>query len=244
MPDGGKPGIKDLFHTIKKSPALMVTVIAGILIVGYILIKYGPSAKGGANTTTPDTQTALPTATSQGSYFPFQQNVIEPIVLQVTPGGGPTPAGGAVTSPPTGSASGGSPSPGTGITMPPPGGGGSTQGTSTIPSSDGHGGFFGLLGPNAKINTSNRTYTNAQGQQVPLPIPPNAKVVQGSQNRVWYTYNNQQYLLTSGNGPGSATPVQAPGSQFQSSSGGTVNQQNTQSTSNVTNTPSTVPAHA
>jgi hypothetical protein len=237
-----KPGIKDLVATIKKSPALMVTVIVGILIVGYILIKYGPSAKGGASTTTPDTAGGLARATSQGSYTPFTQDVIEPIVLQITPGASLTPAGGAVTSPPTGSASGGSPGPTTGITMPPPGGG-STQGTSTIPSTGESGGFFGLLGPNAKINTSNRTYTNAQGKQVPLPIPPNAKVVQGSQNRVWYVYNNQQYLLTSGNGPGSATPVQAPGSQFQAASGGTINQQNTQSTQNVTNSPSTIPAH-
>lgn len=244
MPDS-KPGIKDLFHTIRKSPALMVTVIAGILIVGYILIKYGPSAQGGASTSTPDTAGGLARATGGGSYTPFMQEVIEPIILQITPYGGPTPAGGTVSSP-TGGTTGTSPSPGTGITMPPPGGGTSTQGTSTIPSSEGHtqGGFFGLLGPNAQINTANKTYTNAQGQQVPLPIPPGAKVVQGSQNRVWYTYNNQQYLLTSGNGPGSATPVQAPGSQFQSASGGTTNQQNTQSSQNVTTSPSTIPAHA
>ena len=49
MPDreeepGGKPGFKDLVGLVKRSPALMITVIAGALLVGYLLIKYGPSA--------------------------------------------------------------------------------------------------------------------------------------------------------------------------------------------------------
>src|SRR5215470_13058205 len=99
MAEDSKPGIKDLLGTIKRSPALMVTVIAGIVIVGYILIKYGPSAQGGASTSTPDTAGGLARATSGGSYTPFTQDVIEPIVLQITPGAGPTPGGGTVTSP-------------------------------------------------------------------------------------------------------------------------------------------------
>lgn len=239
MAEDSKPGIKDLFHTIKKSPALMVTVIAGILIVGYILIKYGPSAQSGTSTTTPNTAGVLPNATSQGSYTPFTQDVIEPIVLQITPGAGPAPAGSAVTSPPTGSASGESPGPTTGITMPPPGGT-STIGQSTIPSSEGL--FYGILGPNAKINTQNRTYTNASGQQTPLPIPPNAKVVQGSDNRVWYTYNGNQYLLTSGTG-GPQSASYANGVPIGTANPGVITQTNSQ-TQNVTNTQSTIPAHA
>jgi hypothetical protein len=68
---GQKPGIKDLFGLIRKSPALMITVIAGILLVAYLLIKYGPSAASGtSNTQQPIGSTNLaPSVTSQGSYY-------------------------------------------------------------------------------------------------------------------------------------------------------------------------------
>lgn len=62
-------------------------------------------------------------------------------------------------------------------------------------------GYFGLLGKNIAVNFKNRTYKNAQGQDVPIPIPAGDKLVQGSQNRVWYTDAGGQHLLTSGVGP-------------------------------------------
>src|SRR5271157_2955545 len=62
-------------------------------------------------------------------------------------------------------------------------------------------GYLGLLGPNVAVNFKNSTYTNAQGQQVAIPIATGDKLVQGSQNRVWYTDSGGQHLLTSGVGP-------------------------------------------
>lgn len=218
-------GIKDLFSTIKKSPALMITAVVFIGIVLYLVIKKGP---GGAQTTTADTNTGL--NTGSGSYI---QPYIEPIVIQS--GGGPTPQM-AVSS-----GDGGAPSPTTGITMPPPSSGSPAGSGTTTNSSSGGGGFFGILGPNVGINVANKTYTNAQGKQVPLPIPSGAKVVQGSQNRVWYVYNNQQYLLTSGVGPPSAVAVYTPGAPFQPYNG-SINQQNSQQ-QNVTNTTATTNSH-
>lgn len=61
--------------------------------------------------------------------------------------------------------------------------------------------YLGLLGPNAAVNFQNRTYKNSAGQWVPIPIPASDKLVQGSQNRVWYTDAGGQHLLTSGVGP-------------------------------------------
>ena len=67
---GGKPGIKDLVGLIRKSPALMITVIAGILVVGYLLIKHGPGASSSQAAPAPGTSSALvPTVSSQGSYY-------------------------------------------------------------------------------------------------------------------------------------------------------------------------------
>src|SRR5271157_2191423 len=62
-------------------------------------------------------------------------------------------------------------------------------------------GYLGLLGPNVAVDFNNSTYTNAQGQQVAIPIATGDKLVQGSQNRVWYTDSGGQHLLTSGVGP-------------------------------------------
>lgn len=86
-------------------------------------------------------------------------------------------------------------------------------------------GFFGLIGANAKVNiaksglASDSTYVNAQGQTVPLSglISGTDKVVQGSNNRVWYTDSGGQHLLTSGSGPAidprTNTPYVAPPAQ-------------------------------
>ncbi len=86
--------------------------------------------------------------------------------------------------------------------------------TPNPPAQDPFSNFFGLLGKNASVNFQNRTYTNAQGQSVPIPIPTSDKLVQGSQGRVWYTDNGGQHLLTSGQGPAidprTNTPYVAP----------------------------------
>lgn len=68
-------------------------------------------------------------------------------------------------------------------------------------------GYAGLLGPNVAVNFGNKTYTDATGKSVPIPIASGDTLVQGSQNRVWYQDKGQQYLLTSGIGP----PVQPQG---------------------------------
>jgi hypothetical protein len=61
--------------------------------------------------------------------------------------------------------------------------------------------YLGLLGANAKVNFQNRTYVDSTGKSVPIPIGANDKLVQGSDNRVWYTNSGGQHLLTSGSGP-------------------------------------------
>lgn len=236
MADDHKPGFKDLFSTIKKSPALMVTFIAAALIIGYILIKKGPS--GTAQTAATDTNSGL--HTGGGSYI---QPYIEPIIIQS--GGGPSPV------PASGGGDGGSPPPTTGITMPPPssGSGQGTNGTTNSSAGSGSGLFYGILGPNVAINTQNKTYTNASGQTMPLPIPTGATVVQGSSNRVWYTYQGNQYLLTSGNGgPQSSSyatgvPVSTANGGGTSSSTGTTNQQNNTVTKNVNTSSATTNSH-
>ncbi len=94
---GKKPGVKDLFHLVKKSPALMITAIAGILVVGYILIK-----KSGAtvpSTATPD-GTTLAATTSPGGYYQPQAAYIQPVVITAPA----TPVTVAVSSTPTTSA--------------------------------------------------------------------------------------------------------------------------------------------
>jgi hypothetical protein len=99
--------------------------------------------------------------------------------------------------------------------------------------------YAGLLGPDIAVNFTNRTYKNAQGQDVPLPIPANDQLIQGDQNRVWYVDSNIQHLLTDGIGPpvtNSGYPVgspqNTPGNTSQSTSGSTINQTNQKSSSN------------
>lgn len=113
--------------------------------------------------------------------------------------------------------------------------------TSTTPSSSSSNpvsaiaGYLGLAGPNAKINiaqdkkASDSTYVNAQGQTVPLStlIPGNDTVVQGSDNRVWYTDSGGQHLLTSGTGPAIDPTTNKP---VQSNTPAVTNQQNSSTT--------------
>lgn len=82
---------------------------------------------------------------------------------------------------------------------------------------------YGLLGPNIAVNFTNRTYKNSTGSWVPIPIPHDAKLVQGSQNRVWFTIGGKQFLLTSGIGPASSQKVYQPGTEFKAAheTGGT-----------------------
>lgn len=72
---------------------------------------------------------------------------------------------------------------------------------------------YGLLGTNIQVNFQNRTYKNAQGQWVPLPVSQSASLVQGSQGRVWYVENGIQYLLTAGQGPAVTNSGYPAGSQ-------------------------------
>ncbi len=78
---------------------------------------------------------------------------------------------------------------------------------SSTPPSNTSSGFLGLIGANANVNFKDRTYIDSSGKSVPIPIASSDKLVQGSENRVWYVHNGQQYLLTSGKGP----PVQPQG---------------------------------
>lgn len=73
--------------------------------------------------------------------------------------------------------------------------------------------YAGLLGPNVQVDFTHRTYKNAQGQDVPLPIASNDPLIQGDQNRVWYVDTGIQHLLTDGTGPpvsNSGYPVGSP----------------------------------
>jgi len=106
--------------------------------------------------------------------------------------------------------------------------------------------YAGLLGPGVQVNFTSRTYKNAQGQDVPLPIPSSDQLSQGDQGRVWYVDQGIQHLLTDGSGPpvtNSGYPVGSPentpgayssgttqSSSSTSSNGGTTNQQNSQTT--------------
>ena len=93
---------------------------------------------------------------------------------------------------------------------------GSSGGTSasvTTTTSQGPTETYGLLGTNIQVNFQNRTYKNAQGQWVPLPLSQSAQLIQGSQGRVWYVENGIQYLLTAGQGPAVTNSGYPVGSQ-------------------------------
>lgn len=189
---GGKTSFKDLVGVIRKSPALMIVVVAIIGFVLYLLIKHG--ASNNSSTTAADSST-LPTTNAQGSYYQSQEPLVEPIIFQQQPSVGSTPMTGVVQTPGE-----------TTVTIP------SNPQGSPVPAASGPATTTGLLGPNANINFQNRTQHLANGLNVPLGIPASDPLTQGTDNRVWYTQNGQPYLLTSGYGgavPGSPGPQSA-----------------------------------
>jgi hypothetical protein len=95
-------------------------------------------------------------------------------------------------------------------------------------------GYLGLLGPKVAVNAQTRTYTNAQGQQVPLPIPASDKIVAGGQGRVWYTDQGGQHLLTSGVGPAIDPTTNGPASSSSASSSPAVIKQSNSQTQTST----------
>lgn len=79
--DQPKPGAKDVFNVIRKSPALLITGIIGVIVIGYILIKNSQASSGA----TADTSSGATTTSPGGYYTP--QPYIEPITITT-----PTPA--------------------------------------------------------------------------------------------------------------------------------------------------------
>ena len=90
-----KPGAKDLFNLVKKSPALMITAIGGVLLVGYVLIKKSGSATVPSVPVVPDA-TNLAATTTPGGYYTPQSSYVEPVVVTV-PGSTPAQSGGTTS---------------------------------------------------------------------------------------------------------------------------------------------------
>lgn len=249
-------GVKGLWHTIKKSPALMITAGVGILLVLYLVAKKNNSGSGQQ---TQSTNSTLPSQTGQGSYI---QPYIEPIVIPMYGNGQGQSSG----------VDGGSPGPVTGITMPPPSGshsnpvttgnasGSSGSGPATTPSNNepyigpvtGGGSnapYFGLLGPRVQLLPNNQyQIPGVQGpSSLPLGLQSN-QLTPGSQGRVWYNDpgTGQQRLLTSGvgpavtNSPQNGTVTQQNQQQSQSGSGGSVTSSQTGPTVNKSNSQTTI----
>jgi len=187
--------MKDFFHFLKGHKAIAITLVAIVVLVLYVAYKKN-NAGGKPQTTTAD-NSALPVG--QGSY---QMGEPQAETIIISGGGGFNPAVSGTT--------GTAPGP---ISNIPPGG-------STIPSqgpqpdhSMADDATFGLLGPINNWNPANRTYQNAQGQWVPIPVNPSDPLIQGGQGRVWYDEGGKQYLLTSGQGPAvtnSGYPIGSP----------------------------------
>lgn len=107
-----RPGFKDVFNLVRKSPALLVTGIIGVLVVGYIIVK---NSQQNATPATPDT---LAQTTSPGGYdnAPQQTPQPQPIIIIPTPVPAPSPVPTPTPTPvPTPTPT---PSPGTGATVP------------------------------------------------------------------------------------------------------------------------------
>lgn len=75
-------GVKDLWGVVKKSPALLITGIAGAVVVGYILIqKQGATVP---STAVPD-GTTLAATTTPGGYYQPQIPYIQPVIITNNP---------------------------------------------------------------------------------------------------------------------------------------------------------------
>ena len=239
-------GVKDLWGTIKKSPALMITGVVGIGLVLLLVAKKGGGSSGSGQTQS--TNSTLPQQTGQGSYI---QPYIEPIVIPMYGNGNGNPAG---------VATGPAPSPSTGITMPAPSGSGSNpvtsgnasgspgSGPATTPSNlepylgpvtgGGSGApYFGLLGPRVQLLSGNKYQIPGVQGPTPLPLGLQSKdLTSGAQGRVWYNDpgTGQARLLTAGSGPAVTNSPQngTVTQQSNNSSQGTVKQVNQQQSSN------------
>lgn len=229
----------DSVEEFKKLPPWGKVAVGGIFVVvaylGYSAYKNGVANSGSSQATT------LPaTSNAPGSSSPFSMVGNTPLLpsdvnplydpsgnLVAYQQGSSVPASAPTSSVPTSA-----PTPTqVGATPNPP----STNPVKAVA------GYLGLLGPNAQVNiakdglASDSTYVNAQGQTVPLSslIPGTDKVVQGSQNRVWYTDAGGQHLLTSGTGGAVDPTTNQLVSNGSTSAPAVTNQQNTQTTTNV-----------
>ncbi len=211
MDDENGNGFKELWQSLKRHPAILITAIVAVLIVLYILIKSGqgsgsapvastPIVNAPSNST-PQTVTPLsPTPNTIGGGNSGSTPIINtgsstpvvaptpmppiptPVVPKTGVGGTHVPSGGVVA-----------------YTDP------SGQPTANQP-------YLGLLGPNVGVNFQNRTYME-NGKAIALPSYV-GNLIQGDQNRVWYIDKNtgKQDLLTSGYGAGVTNSGYAPGS--------------------------------
>lgn len=119
-----KPGFKDLFGMIKKSPALMITFIGGGILLLYIVAKHG----AGNQNTTKSTSGDVPGTVAQGSYYTQEPQFIGiPVYTQQTQTG----VGGGTAATQTSDPSAGVPTVVLPSNTPPPSSG---NGSMTIPS--------------------------------------------------------------------------------------------------------------
>lgn len=181
MPEEIHPGsfVGDSIEEWKKLPMWGKIAVGGGIAVVIIVIVFKARQGGGSAqlqpTVNPSTQpasTAFPGVQSGSSSVPYLPSGINPVYDAQ---GGLVAFQQQAAGNPTGSVS------------PPP-----TQNPLA---------YQGLLGSNANINFQNRTYVDSTGKSVPIPIGASDKLVQGSQNRVWYQDTGGQHLLTSGVGP-------------------------------------------
>jgi hypothetical protein len=191
--------MNELMEKFKSLPMWgKVVVIGGIGLIAYLGIKAFTGGGGSSQATslqptsnTAGSQSPFPSVTSGQSSVPLLPSNVNPLYDSQ---GNLTGYQQAAT---------------------PPSQVGATPTTPTVPKPvDPFANFFGLLGANVKTNLSTRTYVNASGASVPIPVPASDKLTQGSDNRVWYSDAGGQHLLTSGTGPAidprTNTPYVAP----------------------------------
>lgn len=198
---------KDLFKMIVHSPALLVTAVVGIGLVAILLIK-----KGGASTsTTPASDGTSPTVVGVRPQYIINAPPVT-VPSQSVSNTTPTTASTTPAAPTTATVTPTTPAVVVSKTVP------HTDPIHQLSYTDQSGNatalqpYLGLLGANVAVNFQNRTYTE-NGKQVALPNYV-GKLIQGSQNRVWYidTTTGKQDLLTSGIGAGVTNSGYAPNS--------------------------------
>lgn len=82
----GKTDIKDVFHVIRKSPALLITLLVGGVVVVYLLYKNGAGSSTPPSTTpSSGDSSGLATSQSPGSYYlPQDYTSVPSITLNPT----------------------------------------------------------------------------------------------------------------------------------------------------------------